>query len=191
VRAASAVRDRRSHRRVTSLLSLTALLLFGAGPAATTASADRVGATAIEWAVSQNGHREVGTSNCSSRITRWQRDMGLDVPPCRPWCGAFVHQAFLRAGIRLSSRLIDPARSVQDAVAGRRGLRAIAQADVRPGDLLFFALRSSTSAPSHVAIVTSSPRGGKVRTVEGNIGHHVRKKTRGLRYAVLAARVAR
>jgi hypothetical protein len=187
---AALVRDRR-RRCIRLLLAPAVLLPIGAGPAAAPASADRVSDTAIKWAVQQNGHREAGTSNCSSRITGWQRDMGLDVPPCRPWCGAFVHQAFLRARVRLSPRLIDPARSADDAVAGRRGLQAIAKADVRPGDLLFFALRSSTTAPSHLAIVTSRPRNGKVRTVEGNIGHHVRKKTRGLRYAVLAARVVR
>jgi heme-degrading monooxygenase HmoA len=44
---------------------------------------------------------------------------------------------------------------------------------------------------SHLAIVTTRPRDGKVRTVEGNISHHVVRKTRGLRYAVLAARVRR
>ena len=28
--------------------------------------------------------------------------MVLQVPPCRVWCGAFVHQAFRQAGVRLS-----------------------------------------------------------------------------------------
>ena len=46
--------------------------------------------------VKQNGLHEVGTSNCGPQIDRWERDMGLKVPPCRVWCGAFVHQAFLR-----------------------------------------------------------------------------------------------
>ncbi len=167
------------------------VVLAAGGGASAPASADRVSDTAVRWAVSQNGHREVGTSNCSSRITAWQRDMSFSAPPCRPWCGAFVHQAFLRAGIRLSPRLIDPARSYDDAVAGRRGLRLIATSSVRPGDLLFFALRRGSSRASHLAIVTGSPRGGKVRTVEGNVGHYVRTTTRGLRYAILAARVTR
>jgi cell wall-associated NlpC family hydrolase len=184
---------RRPRRRgpVTVLVVLALLLLTGASTGTTPASADRVGDAAIRWAQSQNGHREVGTSNCSSRITRWERDMGLNAPPCRPWCGAFVHQAFLRAGVRLSPRLIDPGRSYDDAVAGRRGIYAISKSDVRPGDLLFFALRDGSSRASHLAIVTTRPNGGKVRTVEGNIAHHVTRKTRGLRYAVLAARVRR
>lgn len=40
-----------------------------------------------------------------------------------------------------------------------------------------------------MALVRGTPKGGKVRTVEGNVAHAVRLKTRGLRYAVLAARV--
>jgi hypothetical protein len=147
-----------------------------------------VRAQAVSWAVTQAGHREDGTTNCSSRINRWESDMGLRVPPCREWCGALPHQAFLRAGVRLSARLIDPDRSYGDAIAGRRGLRRIAIGNVRKGDLLFFAFRSGLRA-SHLALVRGRPRGGKVRTVEGNVGHHVVLVTRGLRYPVLAARV--
>jgi len=147
-----------------------------------------VRAQAVAWAVTQADHREQGTTNCSPRIDRWERDMGLGVPPCRPWCGALPHQAFLRAGVRLSARLIDPDRSYGDAIARRRGLRRIAIENVRKGDLLFFAFRRGLRA-SHMALVRGRPRGGKVRTIEGNIGHHARLLTRGLRYPVLAARV--
>ena len=143
---------------------------------------------AVSWAVSQVGHREQGTTNCSKRILRWERDMRLGVPPCREWCGAFVHQAFLRAGVRLSARLIDPDRSYADAVAGRRGLRRIDKKSVKTGDLLFFRFRKNLRA-SHFAIVRSAPRNGKVRTVEGNVEHAAVLRTRGLRYAVLAARI--
>lgn len=155
------------------------------------ASADTVGATAVQWGLGQVGTHEDGTSNCSTKIDRWARNMGLATPPCRPWCGAFVHEAFRQAGIDLSARLIDPAKSARDAVAGRRGLKAIAKGDVKPGDLLFFALHDGSAAASHIAIVTSKPSHGAVRTVEGNVSHAVRKKTRGLSYAVLAARVVR
>jgi cell wall-associated NlpC family hydrolase len=112
--------------------------------------------------------------------------MGLR--PCRPWCGAFVHQAFLRAGVRLSARLIDPDRSYLDAVAGRRHLRAIATSSVGPGDLLFFGFVAGKRA-SHLAIVRTRPSGGRVLTVEGNTSNAVRLKARGLAYPVLAARV--
>jgi hypothetical protein len=155
-------------------------------PAQAARSAGEVRARAVAWAIRQVGTHERGTTNCAPRIDRWTRAMGLR--PCRPWCGAFVHQAFLRAGVRLSARLIDPDRSYADAVAGRRHLRRIAKSHVRPGDLLFFAFRPGLRA-SHLAIVRTRPRGGRVATVEGNVANAVRAKVRGLRYAVLAARV--
>lgn len=178
----------RIHRLVLSVAFLAAAVAGAAPAPASAAGLAEARAEAVRWAVTQAGHQERGTTNCSSRITRWERDMGLRVPPCRPWCGAIVHQAFLRAGIRLSARLIDPDRSYGDAIAGRRGLKAIPVSRVRKGDLLFFAFRRGLRA-SHLAIVRSTPRGGKARTVEGNVEHTVKLKTRGLRYAVLAARV--
>lgn len=174
---------------------LMAILLAGlvldataAGGARAAAGGDARRARAVRWAVTQAGARERASTNCSPRIDRWQRGMGLRVPPCRVWCGAYVHQAFLRAGVRLSARLIDPDRSYRDAVAGRRRLRAIPKSQVRPGDLLFFAFRPGLRA-SHLAIVRSRPRDGSVRTAEGNVGNAVRLNRRGLRFAVLAARV--
>lgn len=172
-----------------SLLALTVLAVTTAAPSASVASrATAVRHAAVAWAVAQAGTHERGTSNCSPKIDRWTRGMGLPARPCRPWCGSFVHAAFRHAGVRLSARLIDPARSYRDAVRGHRGLRAIPASAVRPGDLLFFALRPGPVA-SHVAIVRGRPRGGAVTTVEGNVSHAVRLKRRGLRYAVLAARV--
>jgi len=179
--------------RFVSSLLLTVALGLTVGPTGIAPAAARdlaqVRADAVSWAVAQAGHRETGTTNCSKRINRWERDMGLAVPPCRPWCGALVHQAFKRAGVTLSARLIDPDRSYADAVAGRRGLRAIPLSRVRRGDLLFFAFRPGLRA-SHVAIVRDRPRNGKARTIEGNVSHAVRLGRRGLRYAVLAARVS-
>ena len=168
-------------RRVLTLsLVLTALLPAAAAQAA---------GPDVGWAERQNGLHEEGTSNCSPTIDAWERAMGLRVPPCRPWCGAFLHQAFLRGGIRLSARLIDPDRSYEDAVAGRRHLRRIPVEDVRRGDLLFFAFRRGLKA-SHLALVRGRPgKDGRAPTVEGNVGHHVTLERRGLRYAVLAARV--
>ena len=145
---------------------------------------------AASWAVAQNGLFENGTSNCGPQINRWQRDMGLKVPPCRVWCGAFVHQAFRRAGVQLSARLIDPDRSYDDAIAGRRHLRQIAVSAIRPGDLVFYKFRDGVSA-SHLALARARPKNGKLDTVEGNTSHAVRLETRGTRYIVLAARVTR
>lgn len=150
-------------------------------------------ARAVAWARAQRGLHEVGTTNCSPAIDRWERHMGLPVPPvppCRPWCGAFVHEAFLQGGIRLSSRLIDPNQSYWDARAGRNGLRAIPKGSVRPGDIVFFELDPGVQA-SHEALVLAAPRNGRVLTAEGNVGHHAVVTRRGLRYVVLAARVTR
>jgi hypothetical protein len=161
-------------------------LVPGAAPAAAGTSAKRE--AAVDWAVAQVGTHERGTSNCSPAIDRWQRDMGLRVPPCRVWCGAFVHQAFLRAGVRLSSRLIDPDRSYDDAIAGRRGLKRIAVSQIRRGDIVFYDFRPDLRA-SHLAIARGRPSDGSLDTVEGNTSNAVRLERRGLQYVVLAARV--
>ncbi len=172
---------------------LGALLVLGAAavPAIEPAGAAGTSAAreaAVDWAVSQVGTTERGTSNCSPKIDRWERDMGLKVPPCRVWCGAFVHQAFLKAGVRLSSRLIDPDRSFGDAAAGTRGLKRIELSQIRRGDLVFYAFRRDLRA-SHLAIARGRPHDGALETVEGNTSNAVRLERRGLQYAVLAARV--
>jgi hypothetical protein len=145
-----------------------------------------VRSAAVRWAVAHVGLHERGSTNRSPQIDRWERDMGIRIG--QSWCGAFVHQAFLRAGVRLSARLIDPDRSYGDAKAHRRGLRAIPIRSVRRGDLLFFAFRPGLLA-SHFAIVRSRPRNGRVATVEGNVSNAARLELRGLAYPVLAARV--
>lgn len=172
--------------RIALLLPVLIAALALPSTAAAESSADAKRAAAISWAVSQNGHRERGTSNRSAKIDQWERDMGIRIG--QVWCGAFVHQAFLRAGVRLSARLIDPDRSYSDAINGKRRLRAIPKSQVRPGDLLFFKFRPNLRA-SHEAIVRSRPVNGKVKTVEGNVGNSVVLNVRGLKYAVLAARV--
>jgi cell wall-associated NlpC family hydrolase len=173
-------------RVVHALAVVVPVALALIAPAAQASPATR----AASWAETKAGMHERGTSNCSTEITRWQRQMGLRVPPCRPWCGALVHQAYLRAGIRLSARLIDPDRSYRDAVSRHRHLKRIPKGSVRRGDLLFFKFRQGVRA-SHMAIVRSAPAGARVRTVEGNVGHRVVLTQRGLRYVVLAARVVR
>jgi cell wall-associated NlpC family hydrolase len=177
-------------RLAVTLLALAATLA-AATPAAPAAGAGGTGAAreaAVGWAMSQVGTHERGTTNCSPKIDRWERDMGLRVPPCRVWCGAFVHQAFLQAGVRLSARLIDPDRSYGDAVAGRRGLKRIALSQIRRGDIVFYAFRPDLRA-SHLAIARGRPGNGSLETVEGNTSDAVRLERRGLQFAVLAARV--
>ena len=180
-------------RRIALLLSLVACAAVIATLPTSGGTADArssVRKAALSWALDQVGLRERGTTNCGPAIDRWQRAMGLRVPPCRVWCGAFVHQAYLRAGVKLSRRLIDPDRAYRDAVAGKRRLRRIRISAIRPGDIVFYKFRERVRA-SHVAIARSRPRNGKLDTVEGNTSHAVRLETRGTRYIVLAARVRR
>lgn len=184
------------HRRIAVLLAIAiavsgtmAIVLVpsaGSAPDAGTSIREK----AVAWAVKQDGTAERGTTNCSPTIDRWQREMGLKLPPCRPWCGAFVHQAYKRAGVKLSARLIDPDRSYDDAIAGRRNLRQIAVSAIRPGDIVFYKFREGVRA-SHLALARSRPKGGKLDTVEGNTSNAVRLETRGTQYIVLAARVTR
>ncbi len=181
-------------RRLSLLaaLAITAATLAVIVPSAGGAGdvSESVRQKAVAWGVEHVGLREKGTSNCSPVIDRWEREMGLKLPPCRVWCGAFVHQAYLRAGVRLSRRLIDPHRSYADAVAGRRHLRKIAISDIGPGDLVFYKFRSGVRA-SHFAIARAKPKDGKLDTVEGNVGNASSLQSRGTRYIVLAARVTR
>jgi cell wall-associated NlpC family hydrolase len=167
-------------------LAIMLLVLLAAPATASARDMAKVRERAVRWASAHSGLHERGTTNRSPQIDRWERDMGIRIG--QPWCGAFVHQAFLRAGLRLSARLIDPDRSYRDAQANRRHLRAIPIRSVRRGDLLFFAFRPGLLA-SHFALVRSRPRNGRVPTIEGNVSNASRLELRGLAYPVLAARV--
>jgi hypothetical protein len=179
--------------RMRSRLTLVAIGLAASfalpgAPAGGATGGASVRERATSWAVAQDGLHEIGTSNCSPQINRWERQMGLKVPPCRVWCGAFVHQAFRQAGVQLSRRLIDPDLSYSDAVAGRRGLRSIPISKIGRGDIVFYKFREGVRA-SHLAIARGRPSGGVLATVEGNTSHAVRLERRGVQYIVLAARV--
>jgi hypothetical protein len=149
---------------------------------------------AVSWARARNGMHEIGTTNCSPAIDRWERHMGLAVPsapPCAPWCGAFVHEAYYQAGVNLSARLMDPNQAYWDSVGHHNGLRKIPKASVRAGDIVFFALHGVPDLATHEALVIGRPRDGKVPTAEGNVGHHAVVTRRGLAYVMAAARVTR
>jgi cell wall-associated NlpC family hydrolase len=177
-------------RRLAVALALmaTASAAAASSTAVGTAGSAAVRERAVSWAVKQVGTREIGTTNCSPVIDRWERQMGLRLPPCRVWCGAFVHQAFRRAGVQLSERLIDPDRSYADALAGRRGLKSIPISSIQRGDIVFYKLREGVRA-SHLGIARGRPSGDSLSTVEGNTSNAVRLERRGVRYIVLAARV--
>ncbi|HVE67086.1 MAG TPA: hypothetical protein VNB64_00760, partial [Solirubrobacteraceae bacterium] len=157
-----------------------------APPGAATPQAER----AVRWALTQVGVREIGETDCGRTVERWQRRAGWRVPPCHEWCGAFVHEAFLRGGVDLRSSFLDPADVLDDARAGRFGLRAIPVRQVRRGDLVIFRWDDSARA-HHFGIVTHRYRPGDafVRTVDGNSGNAVEAGRRRIAYAVTGVRV--
>jgi hypothetical protein len=140
--------------RLTTALLAVGATLAAATPAAGGAVVTRAApAAAVTWAMSQVGTRERGTTNCSAKINRWERNMGLRVPPCRVWCGAFVHEAYLQAGVRLSARLIDPDRS-----CARRTSRSRAGARVTARWIRSRATRATPCAWSVAGCATPSWR---------------------------------
>jgi hypothetical protein len=174
------------------LLSLCFALLSAApagsvAPGAATPRAER----AVRWALRQVGVHERGSSNCGTKVVAWQRRAGWRVPPCHKWCGAFVHEAWLQAGVDLHSAFLDPANVLDDARAGRNGLRAIPVRQVRRGDLVIFRWGDWPTRADHFGIVTRRYRPGDdyVNTVDGNSGNAVVRGRRSLVYAVTGVRV--
>ena len=176
-------------RRLAGAL-LAALAVVAAAPSVAIAPAATVSQKerAVRWAFAQVGVTEIGDTECGPKITLWQQRAGWRVPPCRPWCGAFVHEAFLQAGINLRSAFLNPERVLDDARAGRNGLRAIPVRQVRRGDLVLYAWGTGKRA-DHFGIVTRPYRAGQVSAVEGNAGQAVRYETRAVQLAVTGVRV--
>jgi cell wall-associated NlpC family hydrolase len=170
----------------TALAAVIAALAAGS-PAAAAPPREQ----AVRWAVRQVGVHELGTTNCGRAVERWQRNARWDLPPCRPWCGAFVHEAFLQAGVDLRSAFLYPERVLDDARAGRHRLRAISVRRVRRGDLVIYKWPGSGERADHFGIVTRAYRRGSgvVHTVEGNTAQAVRAQARPLRHVVTGVRV--
>jgi cell wall-associated NlpC family hydrolase len=179
-----------------ALAAVAALVLLAAGaapavgapaPGAATPQAE----SAVRWALAQVGVRERGNSNCGGTVERWQRRAGWRVPPCWEWCGAFVHEAFLQAGLDLPSSFLRPEDVLDDARARRRGLRAIPIRQARRGDLVIFRWGTNPERANHFGIATRrlAPGATMVRTVDGNSANAVKVSWRRLRYVVTAVRV--
>jgi hypothetical protein len=144
---------------------------------------------AAVWAAKQEGVREIGQTNCGRTVERWQRNTGVKVPPCHVWCGAFVHEAFLQGGIRLSARFLDPEKVLFDARAHRRHLRLIAAKNLHRGDIALMLYRTDRLA-SHESVVLRHRAGSPwVVTAEGNAGNAVVIKTHHISFFVGALRV--
>jgi hypothetical protein len=173
---------------MTATALVTAIAALAAG---SSVRAERPSELAVRWAVRQVGVHELGATNCGCTVERWQRNARWKLPPCRPWCGAFVHEAFLQGGVDLRSAFLYPERVLDDARAGRRRLRVIQVRRVRRGDLVIYKWPGSGDRADHFGIVTRAYRRGSgvVHTVEGNTSQAVRAQARPLRHVVTGVRV--
>jgi hypothetical protein len=167
---------------------LATLLIAAPASAARTSAEIRSGAAA--WAERQIGVRS-NNVGCGRVVNRWVANMGIPVPPCWAWCGAFVHAAFLQAGVRLDKRMLDPEKAYDDAVHNRRHLRRIPRSQIRRGDVVLFAYERGKKA-SHFGIVTRTyDRNGFFESVEGNNGNSVVREPHRAYVIALALRVVR
>jgi hypothetical protein len=178
-------------RRLLLATVLAILAVAAPAPAAPPGAATPQAERALRWALTQVGVQELGSSNCGRTVVRWQRRAGWRVPPCHEWCGAFVHEAFLRAGLNLPSSFLRPEDVLDDARAGRNRLRALPVRSVRRGDLVIYRWGIDDSRADHFGIVVRRipPGAATVTTVDGNAGNAVAVGRRSLGYAVTGVRV--
>jgi hypothetical protein len=118
------------------------------------------------------------------------------------WCGIFVWWAFNTAGVDLRGNGIAHPQFTPSfwAEAKKAGWVVAADADVQPGDVLFFDFVApfNTAGIQHTGFATARPHGGSVATVEGNTssgpggsqdnGGGVFERDRSLAYVVAAVR---
>lgn len=174
---------------VPAVAGVLALPAPAGAPSTLLAARNPVAEKAAVWAAKQEGVTEIGDTNCGKTVERWQRNAGLKIPPCHVWCGIFVHEAFLQAGIKLSIRWIDPEKVLVDAENKRRHLRLIRARDLRRGDVALMLYRNDKRA-SHASIVLSHRAGSNyVTTAEGNAGDAVVIKRHHISFFVGALRV--
>lgn len=135
--------------------------------------------TSVKVALQQVGVREVRTNN-SSRIIQYRRAVtGTRENPraAEPWCADFVSWAWRRAGVPIGfdGRGSDyvPELVAWARLTGRwRGARQGYQP--RSGDMIVY--RSGGSWRGHIGLIVNL-RGGRLRTVEGNYGDRVMRRT--------------
>lgn len=124
----------------------------GAGPAA-----------AIRWAAAKVGTREDPPgSNRGPGITTWQQRLGSWLVG-QAWCGTFVGNALLAAGVKITSRVAGVALIEDDARAGQNGFAGwFGATSGRPGDAVVLFGRGV-----HVELVVSRQSWG-YETIGGN-----------------------
>lgn len=118
-------------------------------------------AAAVKWAVDQVGTDEnPAGSNTGPKIDEWQSYWGLHAAY---WCGIFAGYAVKKIGGGQTDCWLPYGPSIiNDAQAGRNGLRAVPVADAQPGDLVVY------WGGEHIGLIRAASRAGSVQTVEGN-----------------------
>jgi cell wall-associated NlpC family hydrolase len=130
---------------------------------------------AVGWALQQDGTMESPLgSNCGGSITGWQRRTGT---PCgTAWCGVFVHEAFLRAGIDLPNWIASVPTTLANAQAGRGGLKAVPKNQIKRGDIVIF--QWDTGRVDHMGLAAQDwPGTGRLATIEGNTSNGVHRRS--------------
>ncbi len=136
-------------------------------------STQTIGEKALAKAIAELGVKDSPpNSNRGPRVDQYLAAVGLG-GQAQPWCAAFVTWCYREAGRTLSgwNRAYCPAW-VQTARAnggkGSHGIRQIAKADVRPGDVCLFDWQDDGTS-DHVGIVEKAPGSGSTFTaIEGN-----------------------
>jgi hypothetical protein len=133
---------------------------------------------ALDWALGKLGTAETPPgSNRGLLIDQWNHDAGA--PRGTRWCLSFVHAAFLNAGVTVGGHAL-----VQSFVNWAQATGELVQRPFR-GDVVCYDWNADDWY-DHVGIVervlTLRWRGkafvGLIRTVEGNTGDAVRRRTR-------------
>jgi cell wall-associated NlpC family hydrolase len=145
-----APRLRRAYHRAKAELALLRRQARDAGPR-----------KAVAWAKKQVGVTEQPPgSNRGPKIDQWElRAAGYTG---YPWCGAFVHEALLQAGVDLPSGVVYTPTILAWARNRQHGLRIVNSP--KPGDLVLMRFPGGNRDPvHHVALYV-----GNGRTIEGN-----------------------
>ena len=141
--------------------------LVGGGSGGNAAAAGEL-SSALRWAESKIGVKEVNGSNRGKQIDQWQKRFGFTAAP---WCGIFVGMALKKAGVQgigswiaSTSAIEQKAKSKQGPFSGWTSVK-----NAQPGDLV---VRSG----QHVEIVTSN-KNGVLKTIGGNTSDSVARRT--------------
>ena len=100
------------------------------------------------------------------------------------WCCMWVSMILDKAKVRCAGF---PSQNTDVALNNGARAHLVDKSQIRRGDILIFDWNWSTEATDHIGFATSSPYGGYVSTIEGNVSNSVKECSRALntiRYVV-------